>query len=128
MPLFMRRCGVREVLRSRWHPILHLAQITELMTAMMFPKKLAIVKCQAHKKDNTAITRGNNAANEAAKAAAAGSKMAIMALVVTIQPQLMLDYIAAMQVVYQGDGSKGKGKRNLSKQNRTHRRQGHKEV
>lgn len=71
-------------------PILHLAQITDLMTAMMLPKRLAIVKCQAHGKENMSITKGNNAADEAAKTVA-GSKMAIMAPVATIQPQVTLN-------------------------------------
>lgn len=77
-------------------PIQHLAQITDLMTAIMLPTRLAIVKCQAHKKDNMSIMRGNNVADEAAKAAA-DSKQALMAPMVTVQPHITLDNIADMQ-------------------------------
>lgn len=45
--------------KSDGTPIQHHAQIVTLMTTLMYPRKLAIIKCQAHKK-------GNNAADEAA--------------------------------------------------------------
>lgn len=32
----------------------------------MFPTRLAIIKCQAHRKGNEDVIRGNNAADEAA--------------------------------------------------------------
>ncbi|KAF7709097.1 hypothetical protein HF521_015947 [Silurus meridionalis] len=38
--------------------------------AMMLPKALAIVKCKAHKSDGEMVSRGNAAADEAAKSAA----------------------------------------------------------
>lgn len=50
-------------------PIQHLKQITDLISAMMQPHKLATIKCQAHRKGNDDIIRGNNAADEAAKIA-----------------------------------------------------------
>lgn len=68
------------------------------MTAMMLPKKLAIIKCQAHKKDGLNITKGNNAADEAAKMAANSTQaVLIMAPMVTVQPHVTLDNIADMQ-------------------------------
>lgn len=66
---FRKRDGTR---------IQHLTQITELMTAMMQPKQLAITKCQAHKKDNLNIMKGNSAADEAAKLVAGKIREAIM--------------------------------------------------
>lgn len=39
------------------------------MTALMYPRKLAIIKCQAHKKGNDFVVRGNNAGDEATKKA-----------------------------------------------------------
>lgn len=46
-------------------PILHLQLL--LLTPMMLPKRLAIIKCQPHKRDGLNITNGNLAAEEAAK-------------------------------------------------------------
>ena len=54
-------------------PIQHRDQIVELMSASLLPKQVAIIKCQAHKKNNGSITKGNNAADEAAKVAADSS-------------------------------------------------------
>lgn len=67
------------------------------MTAMMLPKRLAIIKCQAHKRNGLNIMQGNNAADEAAKTVA-GSTVAVMAPMVTVQPHITLDNIADMQV------------------------------
>eukprot|EP00063_Salmo_salar_P006046 XP_013980881.1 PREDICTED: uncharacterized protein LOC106561442 [Salmo salar] len=55
--------------KSDGTPIQHHAQIVKLMTALMYPRRLAIIKCQAHKKGNDFVIRGNNAADEAAKKA-----------------------------------------------------------
>ncbi|CAL9692543.1 unnamed protein product [Knipowitschia caucasica] len=59
-------------------PIHHCNQIKRLLTAMMKPKAIAIVKCAAHRKDSSWITRGNAAADEAAKQAASAGAHAIM--------------------------------------------------
>lgn len=72
-------------------PIQHLTQITDLMAAMMLHSRLGIIKCQAHKKDNLNITKGNRAADEAAKAAH-GSTQAVIAPMVTVQPHVTLKY------------------------------------
>ena len=50
-------------------PILHCNQIVELMSALMLPKQVAIIKCRAHRKGIDNITKGNTAADEAAKVA-----------------------------------------------------------
>ena len=57
-------------------PIQHRDQIVEkkkLMSALLLPKQVLIIKCQAHKKNNGSITKGNNATDEAAKVAADSS-------------------------------------------------------
>ena len=55
-------------------PILHCDHIVELMSALLLPKRVAIIKCQAHRKGNDYITKGNNAADEAAKVASSSSR------------------------------------------------------
>ncbi len=72
--------------KSDGTPIQHGDQIIDLISAMMHPKKLAIIKCQAHKKGYDFVIRGNNAADQYAKQAS-GCTTAIMAPSVLIQPQ-----------------------------------------
>ncbi len=55
--------------KSEWTPILHSEQICQLISSMMLPKRLAIIKCQAHKKGNDFVIKGNNAADLKAKQA-----------------------------------------------------------
>ena len=54
-------------------PIMHCDLIVELMLALLLPKQVAIIKCQAHKKGNDYVTKGNSAADEAAKIASNSS-------------------------------------------------------
>ncbi|KAF7686250.1 hypothetical protein HF521_015612 [Silurus meridionalis] len=58
--------------RADGSSILHGPAISDLLKAMMLPKALAIVKCKAHKSDGDMVSRGNAAADEAAKSAALG--------------------------------------------------------
>ncbi|XP_041854876.1 uncharacterized protein LOC121648678 [Melanotaenia boesemani] len=53
--------------KSDGKPVRHGKQIMKLISAMMLPHRLAIIKCPAHQKDNSITTMGNNAADEAAK-------------------------------------------------------------
>ncbi|XP_062905776.1 uncharacterized protein LOC134347311 [Mobula hypostoma] len=64
--------------KSNGDPIQHCQQILDLIKALMKPKALAIVKCQAHKKGNDAVTKGNQAADEAARKAS-GCTSAVIA-------------------------------------------------
>lgn len=50
----------------------HGPAISELLGTIQLPKKLAIVKCRAHKTDETVVIKGNTAADEAAKKTAIG--------------------------------------------------------
>lgn len=57
----------------------------ELISVMMLPLRVAIIKCQAHRKGNDDVIHGNNAADEEAKTAAK-CQVAILAPVVTMAP------------------------------------------
>lgn len=63
---------------------------------MMLPKKLAIITCQAHRKGNSVVNKGNNAADEAART---GSKcqVAILSPVVSLEAVVPPEYIIMMQ-------------------------------
>lgn len=65
-------------------PVKHYAQIVKLLAAMMEPKAIAITKCAAHRTDMSRITKGNTAADEAAKTAARANTPE--ALFVTVEP------------------------------------------
>ncbi len=82
--------------KSDGTPIQHGDQIIELISAMMHPKQLAIIKCQAHKKGKDFVIKGNNAADQYAKQAS-GCTTAIMAPSVLIQPQPQLADVARIQ-------------------------------
>lgn len=77
-------------------PIQHAEQISELISAMMQPKRLAIIKCQAHKKGNDFVIKGNNMADLEAKKAS-GCEVAVLTPVVLIEPQPQLDDIVRIQ-------------------------------
>ncbi len=66
----------RDFRKTDGPPIQHYDQIKKLLTVLMKPKALAIVKCAAHHKDW--ITKGNAAADVAAKQAALAGASAIM--------------------------------------------------
>ncbi|KAI5617727.1 hypothetical protein C0J50_22731, partial [Silurus asotus] len=67
--------------RADGSTITHGSAITDLLRAIQLPKKLAIVKCRAHKTDGTVATRGNTAADEAAKKAAVGEQSVMAVLI-----------------------------------------------
>ncbi len=71
--------------KSDGTPIQHAVQICKLISAMMLPKILAIIKCQAHKKGNDFVSKGNNAADLEAKKAS-GCQVAVLTPVVLIEP------------------------------------------
>ncbi len=66
--------------------IQHSEQICQFIYAMMLPKRLAIIKCQAYKKGNYFVIKGNNAADLEAKKASE-YQVAVLAHVVLIEPQ-----------------------------------------
>ncbi|XP_059202559.1 uncharacterized protein LOC131982018 [Centropristis striata] len=82
--------------KSDGSPIQHNKQIRELMSAMMLPTKLAIIKCQAHRKGNDDVIKGNNAADEAAKIASK-SEVAILSPVISLEPTTTPDDIVLIQ-------------------------------
>lgn len=81
-------------------PIQHCAQIVKLLNAVMKPKEIAIAKCAAHKSDSSRVTRGNNAADEAAKAAANAhntEKVLLVTHAVDLEDNITLRDIVLMQ-------------------------------
>ncbi len=82
--------------KSDGTPIQHSEQIGQLISAMMLPKRLAVIKCQAHKKGYDYVIKGNNAADLEAKKAS-GCKVAVLAPVVLKEPQPKLDDIIRIQ-------------------------------
>ena len=71
--------------RADGSPVRHEDQIKELIAAMMLPSKLAVIKCQAHRKGNELVSKGNNAADEAAKVASR-CQLAVLAPMVSLEP------------------------------------------
>ncbi|XP_048867231.1 uncharacterized protein LOC125740321 [Brienomyrus brachyistius] len=71
--------------KSDGSPIQHYNQILELLHAMMRPKRLAIIKCQAHRKGRDFVIQGNAAADAAARAAAQ-VRAAHLLPMVTVEP------------------------------------------
>lgn len=81
-------------------PIQHHAQIMKLLHAMMKPKEIAIAKCAAHKKDASKISKGNRAADEAAKAVTGANKVGKILLVtheVTLEDKITLKDVILIQ-------------------------------
>lgn len=71
----------------------------DLMLAMLKPDQLAIIKCQAHKKGNDFVVKGNNKADEIAKQAS-GCKTAVIApMEVVIHSVPTLEDVKDMQQV-----------------------------
>ncbi len=82
--------------KSNGTPIQHGEQIAQLISAMMLPKRLAVIKCQAHKKGCDYAIMGNNAADLESKKAS-GYQVAVLAPVVLIEPRPKLDDIIRIQ-------------------------------
>ena len=79
-----------------WSPILHCDQIVELMSALLLPRRVAIIKCWAHRKGNDYITKGNNASDEAAKVAS-NSIRAVQAVLIIPEATPTEDDVVRMQ-------------------------------
>ncbi|XP_047231734.1 uncharacterized protein LOC124874432 [Girardinichthys multiradiatus] len=60
----------RSFLKSDGKPILNARQVSDLLDAIMLPARLAVVKCAAHTGQSDFVSRGNAAADSAAKTAA----------------------------------------------------------
>ncbi|XP_013856432.1 uncharacterized protein LOC106512336, partial [Austrofundulus limnaeus] len=80
-------------------PIQHHDQIMKLLHAMMKPTEIAIAKCAAHRHDMSRVTKGNIAADEAAKAVT-GAKSGHVLLVtheVTLEDKISMKDVILMQ-------------------------------
>ncbi len=82
--------------KSDGTPIQHGEQIGQLIYAMMLPKRLPVIKCQAHNNGYDYVIKGNNAEDLEAKKAS-GCQVAVLAPVVLIEPQPKLDDIIRIQ-------------------------------
>uniref|UniRef100_A0A669ESG0 ribonuclease H n=1 Tax=Oreochromis niloticus TaxID=8128 RepID=A0A669ESG0_ORENI len=60
----------RGMVTSTGNPVQHGNLLKALLEVIRLPRRLALCKCAAHQKDNSEVTRGNNFADQAAKAAA----------------------------------------------------------
>jgi len=74
----------------------HEDQIKELIAAMMLPSKLAVIKCQVHRKDNELVSQGNNAADKAAKVASR-CQLTVLSPMVSLEPAVTPEDIILMQ-------------------------------
>lgn len=80
--------GVIQVQLSQWiragfmttdkTPIKHEKDVNALVQALMKPKRVAVMKCKGHENAQTMVAKGNNAADQAAKAAAGYSPEFVM--------------------------------------------------
>lgn len=97
MSFLWKQCGkTRGFLKTDGTDIQHKEQILELILAMWKPKRLAIVKCQDHKKGNDFVVVGNNKADEVARQAS-GSKSALIAPTAVLHSQPTLADVKEMQ-------------------------------
>ena len=97
----------RGFMKSGGGPIQHEGQIRALIRAMMGPRELAIIKCQAHKKGADSITQGNTKADKAAKEASGCIEATIAPVEIArphpgpgagnIEPQITLEDVAQLQ-------------------------------
>ncbi len=60
--VYSEQCGSKEVSKIVMG-LRHSEQIGQFISAMMLPKRLAVIKCQAHKKGYDYVIKGNNAAD-----------------------------------------------------------------
>ncbi|XP_035984939.1 uncharacterized protein LOC118558590 isoform X2 [Fundulus heteroclitus] len=66
-------------------PIKHEMEMRELADALLLPARIAVIKCKGHDNSNSAIALGNQAADQAAKAAAGYAPQMMM---VTVEDEL----------------------------------------
>lgn len=84
-------------------PIQHHGQIRKLLQAMMKPKEIAIAKCAAHRTDQSRISRGNKAVDDAAKAVTGADRLGKVLL---ITHEIALgDSVSPQDVTMQNDAS-----------------------
>lgn len=82
--------------KNNGDPIQHCQHILELITAMVKPRALAIIKCQAHKKGNDMVAKGNQAVDEAARKAS-GCCLAVIAPQINLHPEPKMEDIIEIQ-------------------------------
>lgn len=68
----------RGMITSSGNPGKHASLLKELLEVITLPKDLALCKCAAHQRDNSKVSKGNNFADQAAKAAAQQQNEALL--------------------------------------------------
>lgn len=68
----------RGMITSTGKPVTHAQLLKELLNAVQLPKKLAVCKCAAHTRGKDDISKGNDFADQTAKAAASGEIRVLM--------------------------------------------------
>lgn len=98
---------------NRWKPYTTLESDYRTNESSDAAQTISNKKCQAHKKDNLNITKGNKVADEAATLAKGSTKEAIMApqVTVTIQPHITVHYSTSHTRVEHRQMNCGCGKR-----------------
>ena len=87
----------RGMLTSTGAPLKHRDLVVRLLLAIQLPESVAIIKCQGHTKGDSLITRGNNAADAAAKKAGGYTPPLVLSLLDPLDgepyPRSMSDFL-----------------------------------
>ncbi|KAE8279517.1 Retrovirus-related Pol polyprotein Reverse transcriptase [Larimichthys crocea] len=93
---YARVWAKRGMTSANGKPLTHSAKMMELLEAVKLPTSLSLCKCRAHQNDDSEVTKGNNLADLAAKAAALSkttTDVNVLASQVTeIDDEILKDY------------------------------------
>uniref|UniRef100_A0A3P8VXG3 Gypsy retrotransposon integrase-like protein 1 n=1 Tax=Cynoglossus semilaevis TaxID=244447 RepID=A0A3P8VXG3_CYNSE len=79
-------------------PIRHETEMKELAEALLLPKRVAVIKCKGHDTGTDKVTKGNNAADQAAKQTAGYlDRMILMCSETEMQPTMTMDGLIQLQ-------------------------------
>ncbi|XP_076838275.1 uncharacterized protein LOC143483318, partial [Brachyhypopomus gauderio] len=78
-------------------PIKHLRAVHELSEAIMLPKEVAVIKVRGHQGNDSFVSRGNEAADRAAKAAGGYNPQSLLLLETHNMPELTESHLAQIQ-------------------------------
>ncbi|XP_061895832.1 uncharacterized protein LOC133645062 [Entelurus aequoreus] len=76
-------------LTAEGHPIKYKTEMEALETALLLPRRIAIVKCKGHSKEEGTVTDGNNFADSVAKQTAGYDKTGIIMTATACQTELL---------------------------------------
>lgn len=87
----------RGFVTSQNTPVKHAEELKHLMESVKLPKQLAVMKCKGHSKLDNSITKGNDAADQAAKHVG-GYKKQMICISTDTQTELKEEQIAQLQL------------------------------